>query len=129
MLLDHVISTRLRQRTNTTGNFRCSLSKYLYFFCELRCIAVKCGLGTQNLALYNGVRYVRVITYTNYCNFAGPKKIVRYNGDFVLSRFVILLCISKLLEQKEWVNFYMFLTAAGIPFNLSPIEKKLFCSI
>ena len=56
ILLTHVICTWLRRRTfNTTGTFRCSLSKCLYFYCELYYIWVKCGLGIQNLVLYTGV--------------------------------------------------------------------------
>ena len=36
-------------------NCQCSMSKFLYLFCELHYIVVKCGLGTQNLVCYNGV--------------------------------------------------------------------------
>ena len=32
---------------------------------------------------YNGVRYIEVFIHTNSCNFAGSKKIPRYNRDFV----------------------------------------------
>ena len=38
---------------------------------------------------YNSVPSIGIITYTIYCNFAGPKKILRYNGDFVISGFFI----------------------------------------
>ena len=39
---------------------------------------------------YNEVRYIEVFTHRNYCNVAGPEKILCYNGHFVISGFVIL---------------------------------------
>ena len=48
----HVIETKNKQNFE---NFRCSMSKYLYLFCELCYMGVKCGLGTQNSVRYTGV--------------------------------------------------------------------------
>ena len=51
-MLLHVIETKDKYNY---GNFRCSMSKYLYLSCELRYIGVQCGLGTQTLVRYTGV--------------------------------------------------------------------------
>ena len=73
------------------------MSKYLYLFCELRYIGVKCSLGTQNLVRYTGFSLYRVFVITGFvisgilpiqitAILPGPK-ILRYNGDFVILGF------------------------------------------
>ena len=49
--------------------------------------------------------------HTNYCNFAEPKGVLRYNGDFVISGFVIpgFHCTHSLRERKREVRTH-FLT-------------------
>ena len=75
---------------------------------------LKCGLRTQNVVRYSGVCYIGDFTHAN--------KILRYNGDFVISGSH---CIVKMLMIAVLNHIIYILDLIKKKFSLSscPAEK------
>ena len=80
-----------------------------------------CGLpvGTALMRLVIS----RFLPIQNYYNFAGPKEIVRYNGEFVISGF-LLSAFHCIIDEKQQIIFTLKIYLSDYQTRQRSVESR-----